>query len=232
MLNASMTENSDNRIEFPDKDPDEWRMFYNIIDPIQIGNPDYHDRTIDRNNAMELAPWFHEFQMDGYLKRCDEKIEEEVCHLNHVERYHIPFENDVIEFVDRKQSFDYIVKLLGFACVYDLERTKRETENIIRGLLSSKMLAGTQDLFDMSTVKKLTELFLPIAKAEGGEGENKTTHYVSQGQSSVLWDMLVREDFENNQLQGLSVEDINNNSMLPMLIKTFIERCALENPKE
>jgi len=124
------------------------------------------------------------------------------------------------------------VELLGFACIYDLERTKREAENIIRGLLSSKMLAGTQDLFDMSTVKELTELFLPIAKAEEGEGEKKTTHFVTQGKSSVLWDMLVREGFEDNQLQGLSVEDINNNPMLPMLIKTFIERCALENPKK
>lgn len=94
------------------------------------------------------------------------------------------------------------------------------------------MLAGTQDLFDMSTVKELTELFLPIAKAEEGEGEKKTTHFVTQGKSSVLWDMLVREGFEDNQLQGLSVEDINNNPMLPMLIKTFIERCALENPKK
>lgn len=122
------------------------------------------------------------------------------------------------------------MELLGFACIYDLDKTKSEAENVVKALLSSEMLAGTQDLFDLSTVKVLTELFLPIAEAE--EGDGGTTRFVSQGKSKVLWDMLVRENFEDNQLQGLSVEDINSNSMLPMLIKTFIERCALVVPKK
>lgn len=223
MLSASMTENNNNRIEFPDKDPDTWRLFYQFIDPKQIGNPSYYNSInyFLSNHAEKLVPWFHEFQMSDWLKKCDEILSNEIeIVMQHVGRF-----DASKEATNRKSVFSQIIKLLGFACIYDLDDTKAEAELVVEALLSNKMLAGTQDLFDLSTVNELTELFLPLAEAEEGDGE--TTRFVSQGKSKVFWDMLVRENFEDNQLQGLSVKDINSNPMLPMFIKTFIERCAL-----
>ena len=98
-------------------------------------------------------------------------------------------------------------------------------------LANSHMLVGTHDLFDLSTVKELTELFLPLAEEEEGEGENKIKHFVSRGKSSVLWNIIVNENFDEHQLEGLSLEAINNNPMLPMLIKTFLESIAAQESR-
>ena len=126
----------------------------------------------------------------------------------------------------RKKAFNSIVELLEFSCIYDLRKTKKYAESVLGKLLESQMFIGTFDLFDISAVKKLTELFLPLVEEEAGEGENKYKHFVSHGKSQVLWDTLVDWGFEGCELEGLTVEEINNNPMLPMLIKTFLRITA------
>ena len=62
MLSSGMREDNTNSIELPDKDPEEWKAFYSIIDPSQIGQV-RSESKIDEDNAVMLTKWFHEFQM-------------------------------------------------------------------------------------------------------------------------------------------------------------------------
>ena len=71
MLSSNMVEKNNSRIEFPEKDPKEWQIFYAIIACDE-------DFTINEENARMLTPWFHEFQMKKYLEECDDVLKEEV----------------------------------------------------------------------------------------------------------------------------------------------------------
>lgn len=240
MLTANMTENNANRIEFPTKDPKEWEMFYPFVDPSQIGEAAPVD-TIHDGNAMKLVPWFQEFQMDGYFAKCDNFLTDKVLTLARANRPFWGIEPQESFWVwdrdtaapnnkKRKESFEGIMKLLQFSCVYDLNETKRYAERVILKLANSQMLVGTHDLFDLSTVKELTELFLPLAEEEERKGKIKIKHFVSRGKSPVLWNIIVKENFDD-QLNGLSLEEINNNPLLPMLIKTFLESTAAQESR-
>ncbi len=69
MLSHSMKEKNRSRIELPDKDPEEWNVFYDFIDPVTSG-----EAQVTADNAMILVPWFHEYQMYNLCKKCDEII--------------------------------------------------------------------------------------------------------------------------------------------------------------
>ena len=79
-----MKESETKRIEFPDKDPEEWELFLQCIDnasPLlfQLNEDDFYkydtephrDERINFSNVRALIPLFHEFQMEKYLHRCD-----------------------------------------------------------------------------------------------------------------------------------------------------------------
>lgn len=69
MLSTKMKEGENGFISFPDKNPNEWKLFYEFVDP-QTAR---HAR-IDRENVFMLLPWFHEFQMATCVNECDECI--------------------------------------------------------------------------------------------------------------------------------------------------------------
>ena len=52
MLSADMAENNNSRINLPEKDPDEWQIFYGIV---------VRDNSVRINddNATMLPKWFH-----------------------------------------------------------------------------------------------------------------------------------------------------------------------------
>ena len=232
MLAANMTENDTSRIEFPTKDPKEWKMFYPFIDPSQIGQA-VQAATIHDGNAMILVPWFQEFQMEGYFEECDNFLSDKVLSLAKAskslwvdpDKSFWVWDRDTVapNNKHRKEAFEGIMKLLQFSCIYELKETKKYADRVLGKLLDRDMLIGTFDLFDISAAKELTELFLPLVEEEDGEGENKCKYFVPHGKSQVLWDMLAEWEFEACQLKGLSLEAINNNPMLPTLIKTFLE---------
>jgi len=84
MLSTNMAENNESRIEFPNKDPNEWKVFYPFIDPFQIGEAKHP--TIDDENVMTLVPWFHEFQMGSLHQQCDEFLSDKVLSLARAEK--------------------------------------------------------------------------------------------------------------------------------------------------
>ena len=69
MLSAPMRERTNARIEFPDKDPEEWKLFFNFIDPSTSHST---AAQVNKDNVFILAPWFHEHQMDFLFEQCDE----------------------------------------------------------------------------------------------------------------------------------------------------------------
>ena len=240
MLAANMTKNDTSRIEFPTKDPNEWKMFYAFIDPSQIGQA-AQVATIHDGNAMILVPWFQEFQMEGYFEECDNFLSDKVISLAKAskslwvdpDKSFWVWDRDTVapNNKQRKEAFEGILKLLQFSCIYELKETKKYADRVLGKLLDRDMLIGTFDLFDISVVKELTELFLPLAEEEEGERENKCKYFVPHGKSSVLWDMLAEWEFEACQLKGLPLEAINNNPMLPTLIKTFLESIAAQESR-
>lgn len=56
----------DVRIEFPKKDPEEWKVFYSFIDPATS-----RSARISTENVGMLVHWFYEFQMTDLLNECD-----------------------------------------------------------------------------------------------------------------------------------------------------------------
>jgi len=73
MFSLPMRENETSRIHLPDKDPEEWKIFYEFFDPTTASLAKV---TID--NAMTLAPWFHEYQMNALLAKCDNIIHDNI----------------------------------------------------------------------------------------------------------------------------------------------------------
>ena len=70
MLSSSMKEGEMGVIDFPDKDPEEWKLFYDFISPQNIGKPN-HIAEINNENVTVLLPWFHELSIDAYVNECD-----------------------------------------------------------------------------------------------------------------------------------------------------------------
>ena len=81
MLSSGMMEGETKRICFPDKDPKEWAIILECIDPAggflfdRLDDSRWyeaeHDEAINLRNARYFVYWFHELQMDAYLSRCD-----------------------------------------------------------------------------------------------------------------------------------------------------------------
>ena len=254
MLSTNMTENNESRIEFPNKDPDEWKMFYPFIDPFQIGEALSTHATINDENVMILVPWFHELQMDSLYQQCDQFLSDKVLSLARAEKvknyWGLKLDesfwdrtgyNNIRNYEERmrvlkirSETFSDIIKLLEFSCIYDLEKTKKEAEGVIRVILDEDMLGETYDLFDdLPTIKILTSLFLPLSEMEETGEDDTYKYFVSNGKSQVLWESLTEwgmfEDEFEAELKSLSLEDINTSSMFPVLVKTFIVQCYIDD---
>ena len=251
MLSMETKECSDGRIEFPDKDPEEWKLFYRCIDPSRMSAAK-PDPIITAENAKTLIPLFREFQMDSYKEEADKILFDELrsqskmepiqkgaelvqvqilphpsrllgTPLQPMESFWNPYLNS--DITTRKETFANIIESLQFACQYTLKRTKLEAERSISGLLNNMLWEDIRDLFDRPIIKVLVDLFLPLVVLT----HDDIKHYDSHGESSVLWDYINgppgKSSFEQMCLQDLSPGDINNNNMLPALVEIYIQNC-------
>ena len=75
MFSLPLRENETSRIHLPDKDPEEWKVFYEFIDPATSTLAEVTDK-----NAILLVPWFHEYRMDMLLAKCDDMIHHNMIH--------------------------------------------------------------------------------------------------------------------------------------------------------
>jgi len=69
MLGTRMREGETMEVNFPHRDPAEWKTVFLFLDPATA-----RSAKITRRNAEALVSWFHEFQMSRLLDECDEVI--------------------------------------------------------------------------------------------------------------------------------------------------------------
>jgi hypothetical protein len=113
MLSWGMTERVNRRIEFPDKNPEEWKLFLECIDPSRgalCEDLSYYDIPHENDALAEssvevLVPWFHELQMDRYLMKCDDILRK---------GFSIFWEGDA----SAQQKMSRSIKILSFAMKY------------------------------------------------------------------------------------------------------------------
>ncbi len=68
------------RIAFPNKDPEEWKLFYEFVDPTT-----HKEAKVTIDNALVLAPWFREFKMNDQLDECDAIISTENFFIKYIQ---------------------------------------------------------------------------------------------------------------------------------------------------
>ena len=224
-----MREDTTNTIELPNKDPEEWTLFYSIIDPSQIGEVRNQSR-IDESNAATLTPWFHEFQMEKHLKECDDVLADKVQELSNWadkgrELLSTSFWGPDITI--GRQKFSELIDMLEHACTYDLTGTIQEAESTIGCLLRS-YLPRCHHLFDIEKIGKLVQLCLPVANNE----DNRSHHLslISDGPCKQLWaDHLY--GFISPRRSEITADMVNSNEMFPLLLHSYIEQAVLKQAK-
>ena len=162
MLSSRMKEGQTGRIEFPNKDPEEWNLFYEFISPA-------HPSDITNDNVLILLPYFHEFEVNHqWVDKCDEHLAKNYFATknlyNFFDKTRQANETSDAEYNSRlgqrKNEVDMIFHVLQLARLYELKAAKSAMEFYISGLLTC--LQETSDLFDLSKVKTILELLRPL----------------------------------------------------------------------
>lgn len=227
MFSTDMTENHRGRVEFPDKHPAEWELFYSFIDPSLVGDATRSPAAIKEDNAMVLTPWFHEFAMQTHVSKCDRVLANNIKAISRMsscdsdEFWPRDANKSGARLRQRRSVFEQILKLLQCACIYDLKATKASAEEVIKVLTPGYLfIRATEDLFDLPSVKILVDLFLPVKTKEEVQGKPLLEPC---GKSTTFWDSLEYLSHWGN-LPTLSAETINSNGeMLALLIHTLVQ---------
>ena len=230
MLSSGMREDTTNTIKLPNKDPGEWKLFYSIIDPSQIGEV-RNESCINESNAAILTPWFHEFQMEKHLKECDDVLANKVQELSNW----IDKSKGVIstcfwepDFTSGRQKFSELIDMLEHACKYDLVGTIQEAETTIGSLLRSH-LSQCHHLFDIEQIRKLIQLCLPVVNNDG----NRSRHLslISDGPCKQLWanHLFV---FISPRRSQITADMVNSNEMFPLLLHSYMEQTVLKQANQ
>lgn len=117
MLSSGMQESRKKKIEFPDKDPEEWKLFYPFLEPRSVSTADLV--SINKENAKAILPWFHEFGMTKLLHESDQQLCSSLQLFKH--SYH---ESDHLSLDQRKETLSDILGWTELADTYDLPRTR------------------------------------------------------------------------------------------------------------
>ena len=235
MFSAKMVENESGRIEFPEESPSGFGQFHQVaVD---------HDAALTQENAAILAPWFHRFQMEAELKRCDDILCQTVLTLSTLRKEDTgrPTGPEWLvdkrvwdkptseEAINRKGQFWQIIRLLQLSSRFNLKKTLEHADTFI-DVLMGKLFVETHDLFvetddlgEYPVIKILVGLSLPLAQNEPGSIEYEIGNRfepTGNANSFFLSLMPILPD-----LYTLSLDTLNNNDeMLPLLISETIKR--------
>lgn len=229
MLSASMRESETSRIEFPNKDPEEWKMFHTFIDPETSRGAKLTDA-----NVFVLLPWFHEFQMDTFVKECDTylakpsyvngktRTSEKYCYstgfwrgeLNVLSR--APYgEFRTLDDLrqKRRETFKDIMEFLSIATLYELNQT---TEALADAL--GKIMKYAYDLVDLSVICQLVPLLKQTENSEYG----------------ALWRLhktvasFLPQELMTHELSDVIRSEHINSAIFPHLLLSHIKNKALK----
>jgi len=184
MLSSSMKEGEMGKIDFPDKDPEEWKLFYDFISPQKIGEASI-SAVISDDNVMILLPWFNEFGINAYVKECDVFLsqkylsEDEKTFWDKDQQSGEREEDHQTRLAARKSKFDALLGVLSLSNMYSLPLTKAEIGKRVAELLN--MLVQTKDLFDLAAISSIAQSLPPLSI----DDEKGLT--ISAGESEHLW---------------------------------------------
>ena len=117
MLSSGMQESQNKKIEFPDKDPAEWKLVYPFLEPRSLSTADLV--SITKENAKAILPWFHEFGMTRLLHESDEQL------CSSLQVFSKGFHESVYHSLEaRKGTLLEIVEWAELADTYSLSRTR------------------------------------------------------------------------------------------------------------
>lgn len=138
MLSVDMKEKSERRIEFAEKDPEEWKVFYAFIDPRSCNNV-----KLNNDNVDMLLPWFHEFAMEEKLVECDTVLSRRITTMETMN--YTAFSRSVVT-----------------ATMFDLARTSELAE--YRILKAIEVSMSNDEKWNKAAIKALTPAW--VAKGE------------------------------------------------------------------
>jgi hypothetical protein len=137
MLSGSMRESQTARIELPDKDPAEWKLFYEFIDPTAC-----REAKITTANVMKLVPWFHQFQVERLSKECDQIME---AYL---------YSKQPKSWLKLTEAqFEKLIKWAGFSNLYGLPLTLEMSSHQVKDVLQ-----GPYECVTFQSLKSLQPL--------------------------------------------------------------------------
>ena len=172
MLSTNMKEKETRRIELPDKNPQEWGIFYDFVENRDakveaakrsgVGSSDILSETKERTRL--LLPWFHEFQMTALVKECDnalqkelptteEEDDEEEEENDYLKKFWLRNDESQSHEMKRKEMFQLCHELLSMSCVYDLPKTQKHVARTLRYAIKY-----ADDLFNVDTLKTIIPL--------------------------------------------------------------------------
>lgn len=99
------------RIEWKDKDPDEWKLFYSFVDPATLRNA-----AITPENVEVLVRWFHGFGMAGLLAECDAVLATKLL-------------------LEKDEQMETLVSMGDIAVARNLDQTKEVVKKLLVPLL-------------------------------------------------------------------------------------------------
>ena len=167
MLSTDMKEKRTHRIDLPDKNPEEWKMFYDFIED-RNAKVEARERSGVRpsvilsetkERARLLLPWFHEFQMTALVEECDDVLQRELLSFSKGEDY-----SRMKKFWLRKgeshhhekkraEMFQLCHEMLSMSYVYDLPKTQHHVANTL-----CFAVEFGRDLFDIDALKNIISL--------------------------------------------------------------------------
>ena len=195
MLSTNMREKNDHRIELPDKDPGEWKMFYEFVEDRNAKVETYSDET--KTRARILLPWFHEFQMTALVKECDDAL-----HKEGPTRCWVSYSKG-----KRKEIFQLCHELLSMSYVYGLPRTQKSASESL-----SSAIMHDYELFDLDSIKNI----IPLLK-------NNVMSILDI--EDFLPDELVKDTNGHHlsrELREEKIKSLADNDLLPFLIHSGI----------
>lgn len=208
MLSSGMKESETGRVEFPDKNPADWKTLLECIDTSRSSlssDEKNHilDEVINESNVRSLIPLFHELQMDRYLEKCDTVLEGGIDW--HKFDWSGPKQANEIALAEA-------IDLLSCCSKYDVEDTQTRIEECISKLLELFLWGVVdEDTFNTSTIKQLQDVLGEQQRDKDLERPTKRQRCSGDGS---LWDVIT------NFIDLFAISDnmMNNNEMFVNLI--------------
>lgn len=185
MLSSGMQEAQTKRIEFRDKNPDEWRIVYKFFEP-RSHESDAAIKGISTTNKF-LVQWFHMFNMNKLLVECDDVLSKELTSSR------------------SSQAMSYHIEWLSFAHLYNLRMTQRTLAGYIGNALANASASRHVETFKVPDLQQLAPLIGDIDRL----WQAVRTYF-----STEFWERNSKESLLSNPLFGDHLNTLMENKRL------------------